>query len=153
MTISQRPNLFEEILEGKPIPNGKLEYFRTRLRLQLHDLIVSRFLQQEDLSKADLARRIHRAPEVVNRLLGSPGNWTIDTISDLLIGMSRVFVSLDNADASVAEIIAQASSVSTEEGIAKELNPAAPVAQTAPVSGVAASGLTGSAIQMQSHDR
>jgi hypothetical protein len=40
------------------------------------------------LTQAELARRIGKRPEVVNRMLGSPGNWRIDTISDLLVGIA-----------------------------------------------------------------
>jgi hypothetical protein len=40
------------------------------------------------ISKADLARRIGRKPEQISRWLGAAGNWTIDTVSDLLLGMS-----------------------------------------------------------------
>jgi hypothetical protein len=96
MTISHTPDLFEEIQTGKPIPLGKLAYFRTRLRLELYDFILRRFHAQENLTKAELARRIHRSPDVVNRWLGAPGNWTIDTLSDLMIGMGRFFVSFDD---------------------------------------------------------
>jgi hypothetical protein len=101
----QTLELFEEVVHGDPIPVAKLNYFRTRLRLQLHDLIVRRFQQQETMRKADLARRIHRAPEAINRLLGSPGNWTLDTVSDLLIGMGRVLVSFE--DDEVAQMISR----------------------------------------------
>ena len=34
-----------------------------------------------------MARRIHKRPEQITRLLGAPGNWTLDTVSDLLLGM------------------------------------------------------------------
>ena len=40
------------------------------------------------LSQADLARRLGRGTDVVCRLLGGPGNWTLDTISDLLFAIS-----------------------------------------------------------------
>jgi hypothetical protein len=114
MTISHTPDLFEEILAGNPIPVGKLEYFRARLRLEFHDFILRRFLTQENLTKAELARRIHRSPEVVNRWLATPGNWTIDTLSDLLIGMGRVFVSFD--DDSVERIVHSAAPSATPSG-------------------------------------
>jgi hypothetical protein len=87
MTISQTPDLFKEILSDKPISTGILSYFRTRLRLTLHSLILDGFLQQKHLTKAGLARRIGRKPEVINRLLANPGNWTVDTISDLLLAI------------------------------------------------------------------
>ena len=105
MTISHTPDLFDEIRAGKPIPIGKLAYFRSRLRLEFYDFILRRFLAQENLTKAELARRIHRSPDVVNRWLGAPGNWTIDTLSDLLVGMGRVFVSFD--DDSVERLVGQ----------------------------------------------
>ena len=98
MPTSPTSDLFDEIVNGDPIPVAKLSYFRTRLRLQLHDLIVRRFQQQETMRKADLARRIHRAPEAINRLLANPGNWTLDTVSDLLVGMGRVFTSFEDDD-------------------------------------------------------
>lgn len=75
------------ILSDKPMSVGILSYFRTRLRLTLHSLIVDGFLQQKHLTKAKLARRIGRKPEVINRLLANPGNWTLDTVSDLLLAL------------------------------------------------------------------
>jgi hypothetical protein len=89
MTTSQTQSFLTEILDGNPIPLNKLEYFRARLRSRLHQLVLGEFLRQEDkgLHQAELARRINRKPEVINRLLGAPGNWTLNTISDLLLGM------------------------------------------------------------------
>lgn len=88
MPTSQTPELLAEVLTGKSIPIQKQAYFRRRLRLRIYELVVGRFHQLETMTKADLARRIGRRPEVINRLLGAPGNWTIDTVSDLLLGMS-----------------------------------------------------------------
>jgi hypothetical protein len=75
---------------GPPIPEEKLVYFRTRSRNRLFHFILSKFLagQQKGLTKAALARRIGKSPEVINRWLGSPSNLTVDSISDLLIGIS-----------------------------------------------------------------
>jgi hypothetical protein len=90
MITSQKPSFLTEILEGDPIPAGKLSYFRTQLRYDLHEAILREFLRQEDsvgLTQADLARRIHRKASQVSKLLGAPGNWTINTVSDLLLGM------------------------------------------------------------------
>jgi len=89
MATSQTPSFLTEILEGNPIPSGKLEYFRSRLQSRLHQLVLDEYIRQEDkgLNQAGLARRIGRKPEVVNRLLGAPGNWTLKTVSDLLLGM------------------------------------------------------------------
>jgi hypothetical protein len=90
MITSREHTFLTEILEGKPIPVGKLEYFRARLQSRLHQAVLDEWLRQEDrgLSQAELARRIGKKPEVINRLLGSPGNWTLNTVSDLLLGMA-----------------------------------------------------------------
>jgi hypothetical protein len=87
MTTYQTRDLFTEILEGTPIPPEKLEYFRTRFKLQVYNLVASAFDQQETLTQAEYARRIHRKREVMNRLLNSPSNSTLDTVCDLLIGL------------------------------------------------------------------
>ena len=88
MNTSQISFLYE-IERGEMIPLGKLAYLRERTRNVLYDFIIKKFLEAEKngLSQAELARRIGKRPEVVSRWLGSPGNWRIDTISDLLVGI------------------------------------------------------------------
>jgi hypothetical protein len=90
MTTSQPTSFLSEILEGKPIPPSKLGYFRARLSNRLHELVLDTFVKREadgEITRAELARRIDRKPEQVSRWLGAPGNWTIDTASDLMLGM------------------------------------------------------------------
>jgi DNA-binding phage protein len=90
MTTYQEDSFLSEVLEGTAIPLGKLAYFRERFRNRLYDLVVSVFLVQEKtkgLTRADIARRIQRRPEQITRWFGAPGNWTIDTVSDLLLAM------------------------------------------------------------------
>lgn len=88
MNTSQT-SFLDEIERGETIPLGKLAYLRERTRNALYDFIISKFLEAEKngLSQVELSRRIGKRPEVVNRWLGSPGNWRIDTISDLLVGI------------------------------------------------------------------
>jgi hypothetical protein len=83
------PSFLTEVHDGKPISVGKKEYFRARLKSRFHQLVVKEFLRHEDLglTQAELARRIGKRTEVINRLLGAPGNWTLNTVSDLLLGM------------------------------------------------------------------
>jgi hypothetical protein len=91
MPISMTTPMLSEIASGDPVPQEKLAYFQERTRNRLHGYILKKFLEKErngSLSRADLARRIGRKPEVISRLLGAPGNWTIGTISDLLIGIA-----------------------------------------------------------------
>lgn len=88
MTTPQT-SFLSEIESDQAIPFGKLAYLRERTRNRLYDFIVSKFMERSraGFTKADLARRIGKKPEVVTRLLGAPGNWTIDTLSDLLVGI------------------------------------------------------------------
>lgn len=73
------------------IPEEKLQFLQERTRNNLYALVLRKFLEQErsrGLTKADLAKRIGYNQAQLNRLLGAPGNWTIKTISDLLVGIS-----------------------------------------------------------------
>jgi hypothetical protein len=83
--------------DGPPIPESKRVYFQERFRGRIFDFLVSRFLreQKNGLTKAKLARRIGKPPEVINRWLGSPSNLTADSISDLLLGMCAEAVEID----------------------------------------------------------
>jgi len=90
MTMSQTSFLTEIIGGNGTISKGKLAYFRERQRNRLYDFIVSRFLEKErseKFSKADLARRLNKEPAQITRWLSTPGNWTLDTISDLMLAV------------------------------------------------------------------
>jgi hypothetical protein len=94
MNTSQtsQTSFLSEISKGEPIPVGKLAYFRERFRDRLYELVVKEFLKKErsgQLTRADLARRIGRKPEQITRWLGAPGNWTLETVSDLLLAISK----------------------------------------------------------------
>ena len=91
MTTSRRTSLLSEISEGAPEPREKLAYFQARLQARLYDFVMSRFedvAEQDGLTRAELARRIGRKPEIITRLFSSPGNWRLATVSDLLIGIA-----------------------------------------------------------------
>lgn len=72
---------------ANPIPIGTFGYLRSRNKHRLYSFVVSEF-QKSGLSQADLARRLGKKPDVVCRWLASPGNWQIDTVSDLLFACS-----------------------------------------------------------------
>lgn len=89
MAIS-RTSFLSDILGAERIPIGKLAYFRARLSNKIHELVLLEFarLERENkITKAELARKIGRKPEQVTRWLGAAGNWEIETLSDLLLGM------------------------------------------------------------------
>jgi hypothetical protein len=92
MATSQEQEFFNELASGHSgptIPEPKRVYFQTRLRNRIFDYIIGRFVreQKRGLTKAALARRIGKSPEVINRWLGAPSNLTTDSISDLLLGI------------------------------------------------------------------
>jgi transcriptional regulator with XRE-family HTH domain len=76
--------------DGVPIPEAKRVYFQERLRNRFFEFLLNKFLEQQKLglTKAKLARRIGKTPDVVNRWLSAPSNLTLDTASDLLLGIN-----------------------------------------------------------------
>lgn len=90
-TYHQTPISSKDKETSNVIPLGVMAYFRGRLSNRIHELVLSEFAAQErdgKTSKAELSRRISRKPEQITRWLGSPGNWTLETLSDLLLGMN-----------------------------------------------------------------
>ena len=91
MTTSQT-QFFSELAAGHfgpPIPQAKRTYYRARLKSRLFGFILSKFVaeQKNGLTKAALGRRIGKSDAVINRLLAGPSNLTLDTASDLLLGI------------------------------------------------------------------
>ena len=89
MITSQQTAILSEIQET-PIPTSVLTYFRDRLKDRLHALILGAFLKQSEenkLTQKELAERIGRDKAQINRWLSTASNWTLDTISDLMVGM------------------------------------------------------------------
>lgn len=92
MISSQKTPFWSEIENlDACIPDGKREYLRERFRNELYDFILTKYLSESEtrgLTKAKLARRLNCDPGRLNKLLGAPGNWTLGTVSDLLVGIS-----------------------------------------------------------------
>ncbi len=81
-------------LDAEKIPLGKLAFFQEQLKHQLHEVVLRRLHtvceSKPEFTRRHLARRIGRQPEQVTRWLGAPGNLTMETASDLLIGLGAV---------------------------------------------------------------
>jgi hypothetical protein len=91
MNTSPEMSVLYEVGAKLPIPLEKRAYFHARLRNRIYSFVLKKFTEKEKsegLTKAELARRIGRKPEIITRLLGAPGNWTLETVSDLLLGIA-----------------------------------------------------------------
>lgn len=69
-----------------PIPLGTLAYVGQRAKNSYYSYVIDKF-NDANITKADLARRIGKEPARVNRMLANPGNWTIETVAELLAGI------------------------------------------------------------------
>jgi hypothetical protein len=87
MDTSQKTSSLYKPRGADLIPFGTLGYFRARNRWRAYEVVLTEF-KNSGLTKADLARRLGKRPEVISRLLGAPGNWGLDTVSDLLFAIS-----------------------------------------------------------------
>lgn len=87
--------------DERPVPISDLAYERQRMRNHIHDLVLGHFLRlarEADLTKAKVARRLSKRPEQITRWLSAPGNWTLDTVSDLMVSMELDPTSLFRSD-------------------------------------------------------
>ena len=87
MTTSQRDVGLSNPRGAERIAPGVLGYFQARNKHNAYDLVMDEFASSS-LSQADLARRLGKGPDLVSRLLSGPGNWTLDTLSDLMFAIS-----------------------------------------------------------------
>jgi hypothetical protein len=87
MNTSRATTALAEPVGSETVPIGTFGYFQARNRYRAYSLVLEAF-KNSGLSQADLARRLGRAPEVVCRLLSGPGNWGMDTFSDLLFAIA-----------------------------------------------------------------
>lgn len=83
-------------VHGEPVNPGEFSYWRTRNRMHVFELVLKEF-EKSDLSQVELATRMGKGADRICRLLGAPGNWTLDTVSDLLYAISAAEVKYDVA--------------------------------------------------------
>jgi hypothetical protein len=91
MTSSATSPVLSEKRNLDSLSAGTRAYFRNRTKNRLYNLVLMKFRQEADagrLTQAKLARRMGKKPEVVNRLLASPSNWGLETLSDLLLAIA-----------------------------------------------------------------
>ena len=77
--------------DGSPLNESDKAYFRAKTRRHIHGVVLERFMELSDddkISRATLAKRLGVGRAQITRWISSPGNWTFDTLSDLLLAMS-----------------------------------------------------------------
>jgi hypothetical protein len=78
-------------LEDGRVHDETLWFYRRALRLDLYEFVLENFHRLEatrQLTKRKLADRLGKNPSQITRWLAEPGNWTLNTVSDLLVGMA-----------------------------------------------------------------
>ena len=84
---TSRTSVLSKPTGSDKISVGTLGYVRARNRQRAYDLVV-RELKKSGITQAELARRLGKGQDAVSRLLSRPGNWELDTLSDLLFAIS-----------------------------------------------------------------
>ncbi len=101
-------SILSEIEISKPISKKTRAFYRRRLQSRIHRLIRKAFREQREkagLTQKQLADRIQSRAEQINRWLNVPSNLTLDTISDLLLGMA---VDLDDPSTTpIVDLVAE----------------------------------------------
>lgn len=87
MITSRRKSILSEPVGSEPVAVGALAYFAERLRNRIYEIVIDEF-EASGISKATLARRLRKDPSQLTRWLGSPGNWEIDSVSNVLFAIS-----------------------------------------------------------------
>ena len=65
-------------------------YFRQRYQNRIFQAVAAYFAGQAEhhgINKRNIALRLGKEPSQITRWLSGPGNWTLDTVSDLLLAM------------------------------------------------------------------
>ncbi len=69
---------------------GRAAYFQGRLHGRIYDLVMRAFIEKranEGLTQKEVADRLAKTPAQINKLFAGPGNWTLDTVSNLLLAI------------------------------------------------------------------
>lgn len=123
MPTSQAMLILNEVEHSKPISAKTRAFQHRRLQNRFQRFLLRTFRQQHrktGLIQKALADRIDSRPEQVNRWLSIPGNLTLNTICDLLLGMG---VDLDDPSATpLADLAAETDQKIAPQEIQKAAN-------------------------------
>ena len=82
----------------KALTKAEKAYVRTETRLAIAGAVVRLFEELEKekkLNQAALADRLGVSRSRVSKLVTAPGNWTLDTVADLLAAMDAKLTAVD----------------------------------------------------------
>jgi transcriptional regulator with XRE-family HTH domain len=106
---TSQTSVLHEIAHGKPISLRTRQLYRRRLQNRVQRLIHRAFRDEQKksgLTQKELAERIDKDKSKVNQWLSVSSNLTLETISDLLLGLG---VDLDNLSITpIADLIHEA---------------------------------------------
>jgi len=74
----------------EPISAREIFYFRQRQKNKVFQSVLEYFVslaEKGQITKKELAEKLGKDPAQITRWFNAPGNWTLDTISDLLLAM------------------------------------------------------------------
>jgi len=91
-TSVKRPRLSRP-RKGEQIDVFSLGYVRARNKNAAHSLVLD-CLEDSGVTKAQLAKALRKEPSQITRWLGSAGNLTIDSLSDLLFAANGSLLEL-----------------------------------------------------------
>lgn len=94
MTISRTMRSLSEPKGRNRVPVGEISYVQTRTKMKAFNMIHKEF-QNSGLTKAELACRLGKGADRVNKIMAAPGNWTLDTISELLYAINGGIIEFD----------------------------------------------------------
>ncbi len=80
----------QNTLSKEEIPLKDIYYFRQRFKNKIYQSTLAYFVEmakERNLTKKDIARLLNKDPAQITRWFSGPNNWTLDTISDLLLSM------------------------------------------------------------------
>lgn len=87
MNLSQILSQLYDNASDAEVPSGVRGYFSAHLRNKIHGLLLDE-LKRSEVTNSLLSKRLKKDQAQISRLIGSPGNMTLDTISDLLLAIS-----------------------------------------------------------------
>ena len=99
------------ISKGRRLADREIYYYRQRQKNRIFQSVVAFFAERAErygLTKSAIADSLGKDRAQVTRWLSGPGNWELDTISDLLLAMGAEMdhniVSLNEPEAHAANV-------------------------------------------------